>query len=177
MSLKYWPFKSSSDCGRFCLSMLYSDINLRSVNKFCRKTASCACLIEVLKFGTAIETRIAMMLITMISSINVKPRLWFVLEFGFIYQSLYLVPSSAVPCDFVYTSNRLSPLHESESGSSCMERIPHSVFPVIGSIGIRRRNFSFFPFTSSPSTSFCRSGGQHSEPTLLRNAALSQASL
>src|SRR6185437_3634568 len=75
------------------------------------------------------------------------------------YQSLYLVPSSAVPSDLVYTSKTLSPSQESESGSSCMERNPQSLFPVIGSIGILRRNFSFFPPTSTPFTSVSRSGG------------------
>ena len=39
-----------------------------------------------------------------------------------------------------------------------MERRPHSVFPVMGSIGMRRRNFSFFPPTSTPSTSVCKIG-------------------
>src|ERR1700681_2114696 len=122
--------------------------------------------------GTAIATRIIMMLMTIISSSKVKPRtvrsrLGGVGELvtaradGLsrhvppnstpsapasvccseqvqplaIYQSLYLVPSNPVPCDLVKTSNTLCPPHESESGSSCIERIPHSVLFVIGSTG------------------------------------------
>ena len=46
----------------------------------------------------------------------------------------YLVPSRAVPCDFEYTSKTLCPPKESDVGSSCIERSPHSALPVIGSI-------------------------------------------
>lgn len=76
-----------------------------------------------------------------------------------IYQSLYFVPSEAVSCDFVYTSNTFCSPRESNSGSSCSECSPHSAFPVIGSMGIRRRNFSFLPLTSTPFTNVPRSGG------------------
>src|ERR1700676_203722 len=75
------------------------------------------------------------------------------------YQSLYFVPSRPVPSDFVWTSNTLCPPHESESGSSCIERRPHSVLPVIGSMGILRRKRTFLPCTSTPFTSVSRSGG------------------
>src|SRR6185437_257015 len=86
---------------------------------------------------------------------------------NFHYQSLYLVPSSAVPVALVCTSKTLLPSHESESGSSCIERSPQSVSPVIGSVGIRRKNFNFLPPTSTPLTSVSRSGGYPSEPTLI----------
>ena len=56
------------------------------------------------------------MLITIISSIRVKPRLRRLRSLPIFYQSLYLVPSSAVSCDFVYTSKTLSPSQESEVG-------------------------------------------------------------
>src|SRR5208283_5172597 len=68
----------------------------------------------------------------------------------------YLVPSSAVPCDLECTSKTLCPPYESESGSSCMERNPHSAWPVMGSTGILRRNLTFLPCTSTPSTSVSR---------------------
>src|ERR1039457_4935804 len=71
----------------------------------------------------------------------------------------YLVPSSAVPCDLECTSKTLCPPYESESGSSCMERNPHSAWPVIGSTGILRRTLTFLPCTSTPFTSVSRSGG------------------
>src|SRR5258708_33998561 len=97
-----------------------------------------------------------MMLITIISSIRVNPRLW--RRFNLIYQSLYFVPSGAVSEDLVKTSKTLLPSHESEGGSSCIERSPHSVLLVIGSIGMRRRNFSFLPLTSTPATNESRPG-------------------
>src|SRR5271155_5786368 len=75
-----------------------------------------------------------------------------------VYQSLYFVPSSAMPSDFEYTSKTLWPPKESLVGSSCIDRIPHSFLPVIGSTGIRRRNRTFLPCTSTPSTSVCKSG-------------------
>ena len=46
--------------------------------------------------------------------------------------------------------------------SSWLERRPQSVLLVMGSVGIFRRNFTFFPWaavTSTPSTRVCRSGG------------------
>src|SRR3954451_19822336 len=95
----------------------------------------------------------------------------------FHYQSLYLVPSSAVPFDLVCTSKTLLPSQESESGSSCMERRPQSVSPIIGSVGIRRKNFNFFPPTSTPLTKVSRSGGYCSDPALVWNAPRSAASL
>src|SRR5215472_6122972 len=84
------------------------------------------------------------------------------LEFVFSvrhYQSLYFVPSRPVPSDLVYTSNTFCPPHESESGSSCIDRRPHSVLPVIGSSGIRRKNRIFLPFESTPFTKVSKSGG------------------
>src|SRR5579885_792212 len=60
------------------------------------------------------------------------------------YQSEYLVPSSAIPVDFEYTSKTLFPPQLVESGSSCTERKPHSARPVIGSTGTRRKNRMFF---------------------------------
>ena len=59
------------------------------------------------------------------------------------YQSLYLVPSKAVQVDLVRTSNTLSPLAKSESGSSCQEHSPHSVLLVMGSTGILGRKALF----------------------------------
>src|SRR3982074_2596811 len=125
------------------------------------------------------------MLITIISSISVKPRWpwtrfprWLqlaefravlgipatelsrdLLEVHAIYQSLYFDPSSPVPCPLVSTSNTLCPPQESESGSSCIDRMPHSVVFVIGSTGIFRRKRIFFPCTSTPFTSVSISGG------------------
>src|SRR6266576_397285 len=55
------------------------------------------------------------------------------------YQSEYLVPSSAVPVDFEYTSNTFLPPQLVESASSRTARKPHSACPVIGSTGILRR--------------------------------------
>src|SRR6266850_5117101 len=65
------------------------------------------------------------------------------------YQSLYLVPSSPSASDLVWTSKTFCPPQESDSGSSCIDRIPHSVVFVIGSMGILRRNRTFFPCTST----------------------------
>src|SRR5580704_6331145 len=102
-----------------------------------------------------------MMLMTIINSMMVKPRLAFLCRdrVAKIYQSLYLVPSRPMPCDLVKTSNTFCSPQESEVGSSCIERMPHSVELVMGSIGILRRNFSFLPCTSSPLTRVPRSGG------------------
>src|SRR5216684_6228183 len=83
------------------------------------------------------------------------------------YHSLYLVPSSAVPSDLVNTSKTLCPPQESEVGSSCIDRIPHSAFPVMGSTGILRRKRTFLPPTSTPVTSVSRSAGYPSVPTLI----------
>src|SRR5688572_10482257 len=84
------------------------------------------------------------------------------------YQSRYLVPSSAVPWLFEYTSYTFWPPHVVESGLSWYARRPHSLSPVIGSTGILRRNFSLRPVaslaTDTPSTSVSRSGGY---PSLL----------
>src|SRR5581483_5133439 len=68
------------------------------------------------------------------------------------YQLLYSVPSKPLPCDLVKTSKTFCPPHESESGSSCIERRPHSVLPVMGSTGTRRRKRTFLPPTSTPLT-------------------------
>src|ERR1017187_2741508 len=75
------------------------------------------------------------------------------------YQVEYFVPSRPVPVDFEYTSKTPCPPYESDPGSSCMERKPHSAWPVIGSVGILRRNLTFLPCTSTPFTSVSRSGG------------------
>src|SRR5579862_1348491 len=83
------------------------------------------------------------------------------------YHVLYSVPSKPVPWDFVNTSNTFWPPQESESGSSCIDRNPHSVVPVMGSTGMRRRNFNFLPCTSTPFTRVSRSGGYPSVPTLV----------
>src|SRR5208282_5998496 len=78
------------------------------------------------------------------------------------YQSLYFVPSSAVPDDFEYTSKTFFPPQLVESGSSLIERNPQSARPVIGSTGIFLRNRSFLssPAPScTPFTSVSKSGG------------------
>src|SRR5262249_48345536 len=80
-------------------------------------------------------------------------------SFAVPYHSLYFVPPSAVPSDLLKTPKPFCPPQESDAGSSCIERKPHSALPVIGSTGILRRNFSFFPPTSTPLTSVSRSGG------------------
>src|SRR5262249_32743270 len=74
------------------------------------------------------------------------------------HHSEYLVPSSATSSDFVYTSKTFCPPQDVESGSSCMDRRPHSVLPVMGSMGMRRRKRSFLPCTSTPLTKVSRSG-------------------
>src|ERR1700758_4568422 len=79
--------------------------------------------------------------------------------FAPVYHSLYFVPSSPVPSDLVNTSNTFCSPQESVVGSSCVERIPHSALPVMGSTGIFRRKRSFFPATSTPVTNVSRSGG------------------
>src|SRR5690242_18220154 len=98
-----------------------------------------------------------MMLMTIMSSSRVKPRdnllplAFLQLLAGdvasnvstswvesFIYQSLYFVLSSPVPSDLVKTSKTFCPPQESESGSSCIERKPHSLVFVMGSVGIER---------------------------------------
>ena len=56
------------------------------------------------------------------------------------YQSAYFVPSLAAPVDCEYMSKTLLPPQLVESGSSCTARRPQSVFPVIGSTGIFRKN-------------------------------------
>src|SRR6202158_6001038 len=126
-------------------------MTLLSVARFCLSVASRARITLWLYIGNAIDSRIRIMLITTTNSISVKPRLrplglqnfgLRALDLNFIYQSLYLVPSKATWSDFVKTSKTFCPPQESESLSSCMERIPHSCL-VMGSTGIRRRNFSF----------------------------------
>src|SRR6266436_2046613 len=128
-------------------------MTLLSVARFCLSVASRARMTLWLYIGSAIESRIRIMLITTTISISVKPRLRTLgflnlglraLDLNFIYQSLYLVPSKATWSDLLKTSKTFCPPQESESLSSCMERIPHSCL-VMGSTGIRRRNFSFFP--------------------------------
>src|ERR1700722_19498861 len=56
------------------------------------------------------------------------------------YHVLYLVPSRAVPLLLEWTSKTFWPPQESESASSWLERIPQSVSPVMGSLGMARRN-------------------------------------
>src|SRR5580700_5020747 len=78
------------------------------------------------------------------------------------YQSLYFVPSSAVPVDFEYTSNTFFPPQVVESQSSLLERSPQSARPVIGSTGTLRRNRSLLSFPApscTPFTSVSKSGG------------------
>src|SRR3981081_4209329 len=141
-------------------------MTLLSVARFCRNVASRARMTLWLYIGNAIESRIRIMLITTTISISVKPRVLALglrtlglqnwghraLDLNFIYQSLYLVPSKATWSDLLKTSNTFCPPQESESLSSCMERIPHSSF-VMGSTGILRRNFSFLPLASTPGNS------------------------
>src|ERR1019366_1129294 len=93
------------------------------------------------------------------------------------YHVLYLVPSKAVPSDLVYTSNTLCPPQESESGSSCIERKPHSSLPVMGSTGMCRRKRIFLPLESTPFTRVSRSGGYPWLSSLVWNAPRSAASL
>src|ERR1700722_4086045 len=78
------------------------------------------------------------------------------------YQSLYFVPSSAVPVDFEYTSKTFFPPQVVESASSPVPRSPQSALPVIGSMGTLRRNRSLLsvPVPScTPRTNVSRSGG------------------
>src|SRR5215468_3327707 len=81
------------------------------------------------------------------------------------YQSLYFVPLRASPSLLLYTSNTSSPPQEVESGLSLYDLSPHSVSPVIGSIGRRLRNrtrASLVPTTLAginPSTSILSSLG------------------
>src|SRR5215469_7649777 len=93
------------------------------------------------------------------------------------YHVLYFVPSSPVPSDLVYTSKTFCPPQESESGSSCTERRPHSSLPVTGSTGIRLRKRSFLPLESTPLTRVSRSGGYPWLSSLVWNAPRSAASL
>src|ERR1700679_611359 len=129
--------------------------------------------------GTEIDTRIAMIAITIINSISVKPpsperirslirrieSRSFIVSSLVAYHSrvhhqvLYLVPSSAVPWLLLYTSYTFCPPKLSASGGSWLDRNPQSVLPDIGSTGIARRNRIFLSFTSTPFTSVCRSGG------------------
>src|ERR1035437_2322614 len=90
---------------------------------------------------------------------------------------LYFVPSKPVPSDLVYTSKTLCPPQESESGSSCIERKPHSSLPVMGSTGIRRKKRIFLPLESTPFTRVSRSGGYPWLSSLIWNAPRSAASL
>src|SRR5580704_19616232 len=121
---------SSSDWGAFCLSRVYCEMTDRSVLRFERKTDSLACTMDWLYTGIATDIRIMIMLITIINSSRVNPRerrrlamranmrfdalprteprqLLFVFALAelftprCIYQSLYFVPSSPVPVDFV----------------------------------------------------------------------------
>src|SRR6266853_3449978 len=165
-------------------------MTLLSVARFCLSVASRARMTLWLYIGNAIDSRIRIMLMTTTISISVKPRVLALglrtlglqnlglraLDQNFIYQSLYLVPSKATWSDLLKTSKTFCPPQESESLSSCIERIPHSCL-VMGSTGIRRRNFSFLPATSTPVTSVSRSGGYPSLPTLIWNAPFSEASL
>src|SRR5690242_9719392 len=87
------------------------------------------------------------------------------------YQSAYLVPSRAVPCDLECTSKTFLPPHEVESGSSWTDCKFHSARPVIGSTGMRRKKRTL---RSEPApiwmgfTSESRSGGYPSLPTSTR---------
>ena len=78
---------------------------------------------------------------------------------GEVHHVLYFVPSRAVPVDLEWTSKTFCPPQESESASSCMARRPHSLEPVMGSMGMARRNLTFLVWTSTPSTRVSRSGG------------------
>src|SRR5437868_15454834 len=95
--------------------------------------------------------KIRIIVITIISSISVKPsrrgglcqanakRELRLCDFFMGHQSEYLVPSSAVAWDLEYTSKTFFPPQLVESGSSCTARKPQSARPVIGSTGIFRR--------------------------------------
>ena len=65
------------------------------------------------------------------------------LRMGDVYHVEYFVPSRAVPVLLVWTSKTFWPPKESESASSWLERRPQSVVPVMGSMGMRRRNLTF----------------------------------
>src|ERR1700724_4380870 len=96
----------------------------RRVLRFDRRTDSRACTMDWLYTGTATAIRIMMMLMTIISSSRVNPRKRFMrgpranmrddalqrelrpprpelVTLFSIYQSLYFVPSSAVPSDLL----------------------------------------------------------------------------
>ena len=68
-----------------------------------------------IKRGTAISMSMPMIIITIISSISVKPASCLRILLtessapNCLYQSEYLVPSSAVPVDLEYTSKTLCP--------------------------------------------------------------------
>src|SRR5205807_6811587 len=106
--------------------------------------------------------RIKMMVMTIINSMIVNPRLRpsprhfrgerasnrlgksiFTLIHSSHHQSEYFVPSSAVPVDWEYMSKTFLPPHSLESGSSCTARSPQSALPVIGSMGILRKKRIF----------------------------------
>src|SRR5437762_963350 len=85
-----------------------------------------------------------------------------VADLGQYYQSEYLVPSRAVACDFVCTSKTFFPPQFVESGSSWMAWSAQSDWPVMGSVGIRRRKRIFVSVPApmfTPLTRASRSGG------------------
>src|SRR6266480_2188592 len=93
--------RSSSACGAFCLSSVYCEIRERN----CHKDHHQADHDQHFNQGEALAS-------VFVACCH--------------YQSLYLVPSSTVPSDFVNTSKTFCPPQESEAGSSCMERRPQS---------------------------------------------------
>src|SRR3984893_8274348 len=100
------------------------------------RTASFECCMTLSYFMAATPTRMAMIEITIISSMSVNPA-WYAPDRGFFqaedgirdgnflfnwkprtnYQSEYFVPSSPVPVDFADTSTKFFPPHLVESGS------------------------------------------------------------
>src|ERR1700678_4464744 len=85
----------------------------------------------------------------------------------FIYQSEYFVPSSAVPEDLLYTSKTSWPPQPVASTSSCTEHNPQSLFLVMGSSPISRKNrmrLSVAPVSCVGFTSVSRSTGYPSVP-------------
>ena len=150
--------RSSIDCGAACLSKVKLSMASRIVRRSVFSTASLECCTTLSYRIAAIPMRMAMIVMTIISSMRVNPKLrhaprlfrgqrsgiwWYKCVFTFgcssHHQSEYFVPSIAVAVDWEYTSKTSLPPHCVDSGSSCTARRPQSGWPVIGSIGIFRR--------------------------------------
>ena len=124
--------RSSSDCGAFCLSSVYCEMRERSWNKSCLSTDSLARRIDWLYDRNRDRDQDQDHADDDHQLDQGKAALPPVAELVPLPGPCTPCRRAPVPCALVNTSKTFCPPQESESGSSCMERRPHSVLLVIG---------------------------------------------